>query len=207
VEIYGSNFSAGIAQASGKPLATSLGGTSVLIGGIAAPLFYVSPGQIDAQLPFELAPGNLYQVQVNNSGALSTPAVIPLTPESPGIAALASGQVIAQRYPDHSLVTDAIPAKPEDYLTIYLVGLGATDPPVAAGISSPAGLLIHPVVAPMLYLNGNPVPVKFAGLSPGSVGLYQINFQVPAGTPDGELTLVVSQGGVKSNVTILPVKR
>jgi adhesin/invasin len=206
VEIFGSNLSAGVAQASGEPLTTSLGGTSVLIGGIAAPLFYVSPGQIDAQLPFSLAPGMLAQVQVNNSGALSTPDVIHLTSDSPGIAVLPSGQVIAQRYPDNSLVTDATPARPGDYLTIYLVGLGATDQPVAAGSSSPSGVLVRPLIAPVLYLSGNPVPVAFGGLTPGSVGLYQINFQVPAGTPDGDLTLLVSQGGVNSNVTTLPVK-
>jgi uncharacterized protein (TIGR03437 family) len=97
-----------------------------------------APGQIDAQLPFELNPGNRYQVQVNNNGALSTPGFIDLAVVSPGITALASGQVIAQRYPNYSLVTEAAPAKPEDYLTIYLVGLGVTDPPVASGAISPA---------------------------------------------------------------------
>ena len=207
VEIYGSNFAGGIAQTLGEPLTTTLGGTSVLIGGIAAPLFYVSPEQINAQLPFALLPGNLYQVQVNNGGALSTPNSIEVAPHTPGIAALESGQVIAQSYPNYSLVTEAAPAKPGQYVTIYLVGLGATDPPVAAGASSPADGLAHPLIAPTLNLNGNTVPIEFAGLTPGSVGLYQINFQVPADTPDGDLTLIVSQGGVDSNAATLPVKQ
>jgi uncharacterized protein (TIGR03437 family) len=206
VEIYGSNFAGGIAQTLGEPLTTTLGVTSVLIGGIAAPLFYVSPGQINAQLPFALIPGNLYQVQVNNGGALSTPNSIEAVSLSPGIAALESGQVIAQSYPNYNLVTEAAPTKPGQYVTIYLVGLGATDPPMAAGATSPADRLVYPLIAPTLNLNGNMVPVQFAGLTPGSVGLYQINFQVPADTPDGDLTLVVSQGGVNSNVVILPVK-
>jgi adhesin/invasin len=207
VEIYGSNFAGGIAQTLGEPLTTTLGGTSVLIGGIAAPLFYVSPEQINAQLPFALLPGNLYQVQVNNGGALSTPNSIEVAPHTPGIAALESGQVIAQSYPNYSLVTEATPAKPGDYVTIYLVGLGATDPPVAAGSPSPTYGLAHPLIAPTLNLNGNAVPVEFAGLTPGSVGLYQINFQVPPDAPDGDLNLIVSQGGVDSNAATLPVKQ
>jgi uncharacterized protein (TIGR03437 family) len=60
---------------------------------------------------------------------------------------------------------------------------------------------------PTLTLNGNPVPVEFAGLTPQFVGLYQINFQIPANTPDGDLNLVVYQAGVASNTAILPVKQ
>jgi uncharacterized protein (TIGR03437 family) len=206
VAIYGSNLAAGASQASGAPVATTLGGSSVLIGGIAAPLFYVAPGQINAQIPFELTPGNQFQVQVNNGGALSTPDSIQLVSVAPGIAALPFGQVIAQRYPDNSRVTADAPAKPGDYLTIYLLGLGATDQRVATGAASPAGVLVHPLIAPTLTLNGNTVPIAFAGLTPGMVGLYQINFQVPESAPAGDLKLVVSQAGTDSNATILPVK-
>jgi uncharacterized protein (TIGR03437 family) len=170
-------------------------------------LFYVSPGQINAQVPFELTPGNQYQIQVNNAGALSTPEMIQVAAQTPAIAALASGQVIAQRYPDYSLVMDDAPARPGDHLTIYLTGLGATDQRVASGAPSPASALIHPLAAPTLTLNGNTVPVDFAGLAPGSVGLYQINFEVPEGTPGGNLALVVSQAGSISNAATLPVKR
>jgi uncharacterized protein (TIGR03437 family) len=207
VEIYGSNLAPGIVPASSAPLATTLGGTSVLIGGVAAPLFYVSPGQINAQVPFELTPGNQYQIQVNKSGTLSTPEMVQVAAQTPAIAALASGQVIAQRYPDYSLVTEDAPARPGDHLTIYLTGLGATDQRVASGAPSPASALIHPLAAPTLTLNGNTVPVDFAGLAPGSVGLYQINFEVPEGTPGGNLVLVVCQAGSISNAATLPVKR
>jgi uncharacterized protein (TIGR03437 family) len=178
----------------------------VQIGGIAAPLFYAAPGQINVQVPFELAPGNRYQVQVNNGGSLSTPDSIQVAPVSPGMAVL-SGVIIAQRYPDNSLITEASPAKPGDYLTIYLVGLGATDQPVATGAAAPGNTLVHPLAVPTLTLNGNPVPVAFAGLTPLFVGLYQMNFQIPANTPNGDLNLVVSQAGVASNMAILPVKQ
>jgi uncharacterized protein (TIGR03437 family) len=59
----------------------------------------------------------------------------------------------------------------------------------------------------VVTLGGNPVPVLFAGLTPQSVGLYQIDIQVPNVAVEGNLTLTVSQGGVASNTTILPVRR
>jgi uncharacterized protein (TIGR03437 family) len=207
IDIYGSNLASGTAQALSAPLSTTLGQTSVLIGGIAAPLFYVAPGQINAQIPFELTAGNQYQVQVNNSGALSTPDSIQLAPVSPAIAALTDGQVIAQRYPDYSLVTEDAPAKPGDYLTIYLVGMGATDPAVGTGAASPGQTPAQLVAQPVLMVNGNSIPIQFAGMTPGAIGLYQINFQVPASAPDGDLTLIVSQAGMDSNTTVLPVKQ
>jgi uncharacterized protein (TIGR03437 family) len=61
-------------------------------------------------------------------------------------------------------------------------------------------------VAPSLMLNDQAVPIDFSGLTPGAVGLYQINFQVPTGVPDGDLTLIVRQDGVQSNAVTLPVK-
>jgi len=207
VSIYGSNLASGIAQALSAPLPPNLGQTSVLIGGISAPLFYVAPGQINAQIPFELTAGYQYQVQVNNSGALSTPDSIQLAPVSPGVATLSGGQVIAQRYPDYGLVTEDAPAKPGDYLTIYLVGMGATDPAAGTGAASPGQTPAQLVTQPILKVNGNAIPIGFAGMTPGSVGLYQINFQVPANAPDGDLTLMVSQAGMDSNTTVLPVKQ
>ena len=119
------------------PLPTSINQTSVVIGGLQAPLYYVSPTQINAQVPFELVAGNTYQVIVNANGALSTPNPIQLTTVSPGIAASPSGQVIAQ-FPDNSPVSESTPAKPGDYVVIYLVGMGATDTSVATGAASPS---------------------------------------------------------------------
>jgi uncharacterized protein (TIGR03437 family) len=207
VAIYGSNLAGGVAPSTTVPLSTSLGGTTVLIGGIPAPLYYVSPGQINAQIPFELIPGNNYEVLVSGNGGLSTPDTLQLTAVDPGIAAFQTGQIIAQHAADYSLVTEASPAVPGEYLIFYLAGLGVTDNPVATGGPSPSNPLDHPLIAPVLTLNGNPVPFVFAGLTPTAVGLYQIDFQVPSGTPGGDLTLLVSQAGSPTNSTILPVAK
>ena len=204
LQIYGSNFSASSAQATALPLPTTLGGTSVTIGGIAAPLYYVGPNQIDAQLPHELTPGNSYQVMVNSNGVLSMPDTIHVTTATPGIAAFASGQIVAQ-HADYSLVTESSPAVPGEYLVIYLSGLGLTDNILADGAQTPPSPALTPLIAPTLTLNGVSIPIYFSGLTPGYAGLYQMNFQIPLNTPNGDIQLVVSQGGSASNRAILPV--
>jgi uncharacterized protein (TIGR03437 family) len=104
------------------------------------------------------------------------------------------------------LVSAASPARPGEYLVLYLVGMGQTDYPPAAGAASPGNPLARVTSAPVVTLGSSPAPVLFAGLSPGSVGLYQIDIQVPNVPVDGNLMLTVIQGGVVSNVTVLPVR-
>ena len=204
LQIYGSNLAATAVTSSKVPLTTTLGSTSVSIGGNPVPLYYVSPTQINAQAPFELVPGNQYQVIVNVAGALTAPQTISIAPVEPGIAGYQNGQIIAQHL-DGTLVSETSPAQPGTYVIFYLAGLGPTDVPVADGAGSPFNPLAHPVNQPTLTLNGVSQPYQFVGLTPGIVGLYQINFLVPTGTPNGDIQLVISQSGVPSNPVILPV--
>jgi uncharacterized protein (TIGR03437 family) len=206
IAIYGANLASQISQPTSIPLATALNGTSVIIGGRPAPLFYVSPGQINVQVPFELDPSKQYQVVVSANGAIATPQSIQLTPAVPGLAAFGDGTLIAQ-HPDGTLVSQTSPAQQGEYLVMYLLGMGLTNTTVPSGASSPANPLALPMVTPVLTLGGTPVPIAFAGLTPGLVGLYQINMQVPQNAPAGNQLLVVSQDGVVSNTTILPIQQ
>jgi uncharacterized protein (TIGR03437 family) len=202
VQIYGSNLAAQTVTASAIPLPTGLNQTSVIIGGMAAPLYFVSPGQINAQVPFELTAGNPYQVVVNANNALSTPNPIQLTADSPGIAQYAAGQVIAQHL-NFSLVTETAPAAPGEIIMIYVAGMGLTNQTVPSGTASPQANVLDAVT---LTLGGAPVTnVIYAGLTPTVVGLYQIDFQVPAGAPNGDLQLVLTQTSGVSNSSIVPV--
>ena len=205
VEIFGSNLAAGGTStiASSLPFLTTLGNVSVVIGGIPAPLYYVSPGQINAEVPFELTPGGNYQVIVSANGALTVPDHFVSAPAAPGIAAYGSGGIIAQHL-DGTLITAASPAMPAEIVVFYLAGLGSAMNQPATGNAAPAPPT-GPVNPLVLTLNGTVTPALFVGLTPGTVGLYQIDFTVPAGTPDGNLVLTVSQAGAISNVTILPV--
>ena len=205
LEIFGSNLSAAPAVPSTAQLPTTLGGTSVTIGGIPAPLYYAGPGQIDAQVPYELTPGDSYQVIVGANGAIGMPGSIQIAAATPGVAAFPNGQVVAQ-HPNFTLVSETSPAAPGEYLVIYLAGMGLTNNIIADGAPTPDSPLSIPRIAPTLTLNGVSIPIYFSGLTPGYTGLYQMNFQVPLNTPNGDTQLVVSQGGQASNPVILPVQ-
>jgi uncharacterized protein (TIGR03437 family) len=206
VQIFGSQLAGVTAASNQPPLPTTLQGTSVLIGGIPAPLFYISPTQVNAQIPFELVPGHAYPVIVIAGNSLTVPESIQLAPLAPGVARLPDGSVIAQ-HADFSLVTEAAPAKPGEYLVAYLAGLGLTDVPVPDGAASPSNPLATVSVAPAVTLNGEPVIVAFAGLTPGLVGLYQINFQVPTDASAGDLVLQVTQQDVAADAGTIAVAK
>lgn len=203
IAIYGQNLAASASQATSIPLPTIYNGTSALIGGIPAPLYYISPTQVNAQIPFELLPGSRYDVLVSANGALTNPQPIQLSPATPGLAAFSDGTLIAQ-HTDGSLVSQTSPASGGEYLVSYLAGLGDTGVPVSSGAASPSNPLAEPQNALTLTINGSTYPTAFVGLTPGLVGLYQMNFQVPGGLPAGNLTITVSQNGVSSNQTVLP---
>lgn len=207
VQIYGSNLSAQPNTATALPLPEALGGTKVLIGGKNAPLYFASATQINAQVPIDLKPNQQYQIVVSANGALSTPDTIQLTDVAPGIATFANGAVIAQHL-DGSLVIDGKnPAKPGEIVIFYMSGLGVTDNQVGSGEASPGDVLARPTVPLKLTLNGLDAPVQFVGLTPGLVGLFQVNFKVPDAAPDGNLDLLIQQGDILSNKTILPVRK
>jgi uncharacterized protein (TIGR03437 family) len=205
VQIYGSGLAAQRSAPTTLPLPTSMGGTSVIIGGIPAPLFYVSPDQINAQIPFELTAGNQYQVIVSANGALTTPQPIQLNGGAPSILGFSSGAVVAQHL-DGTLILDSSPAVPGEFVIIYSSGLGATDIPVASGSASPADPPARVADPPVVTLSGNPVSLLFAGLTPGFVGLYQLNFQIPAEIATGNYELVLTQSGALSNKTVLAIQ-
>ncbi|MEX2262557.1 MAG: IPT/TIG domain-containing protein [Bryobacteraceae bacterium] len=204
--LYGSDFATSTASAS-PPYPKTLNGVSVIVGGVEAPLYYVSPGQINAQLPAEHSPDREYQILVLSSGALTAPDSIAVNRVSPGTAAYAEGGVIAQNAVTGALITSAAPARPEEYMTIYLTGLGATNPAVPSGAPAPAAEPLARVVTPVtVTLDGVSLNVLYAGLTPNFAGLYQVNFQIPANARTGNLNLVVRQDGVES-ITTLPVRQ
>jgi uncharacterized protein (TIGR03437 family) len=204
VQIFGSAMAA-TTGSTGIPLPSMLNGTSVLIGGELAPLYYVSGGQINAQIPVDLVPGQQYQVLVSANNAYTTPGTINIAPVTPGIARLANGQVIAQ-HADFSLVTEDAPAKPGEYLVAYLAGMGLTDTPVDTGAQAPSSPLAAVNASASVAIDGEAASVLFAGLTPGFIGLYQINFQVPSDVQSGDRKLEILQGGLAANTSVLPVQ-
>jgi uncharacterized protein (TIGR03437 family) len=205
--IFGANLANQTAISSTLPLPDSLQGTSVIIGGRQAPILFVSPGQVNVQVPFELASGQPYQVIVSTPGGLTSPEVIHLAGVSPGVAESPGGQVIAQHIDSKgTLVSESAPAQPGEFIVLYLVGLGLTDTPVASGIASPSSPPANAADMPSITINGEDVKILFAGLTPGLVGLYQMDVQVPLDAKDGDLNLLIAQAGAAANTGILPVR-
>jgi uncharacterized protein (TIGR03437 family) len=173
---------AGTVVAQQIPLPESLGGVSVTVAGIAAPMYSVSNvnGQEQATFlaPPELAGRTTATVVVTRDGQASAPADVAVLAEQPGVYTTDGTQAVAVHNADYSLVTTSNPLAVGEYAFVYASGLGtATQFTVTLG--------------------GVPCPVQYAGPAPGFPGVYQVNFQVPA-VGSGTLTLVVTAAGVAS---------
>lgn len=207
--LFGTNLAAETAQAGSVPLPRELGGVRVLVGGIAAPLFYVSPGQINFQTPFETAAGPA-AVLVERGGVPSAIRAAAVRTNAPGIftyqpAADATAPVIVHL--DGSVVTPASPARAGEPLVIFATGVGGLSDPPATGEASAAAPLAASTVDPTVTVGGAPAAVLFAGLTPGFVGLLQINVQLPESLPAGdELELVAAFGPDAAQTVMLAVK-
>jgi uncharacterized protein (TIGR03437 family) len=206
--IYGSGLTSGAGGSPGKlPLVNTFDGTSVLIGGRPAPLYYTSTGQLNVQLPPELTPNQTYSMLVSVDGAISIPQNVIAGTTTPGVAAFSDGRLIAQHSDvNATLVDSTAPAKAGETLVMYLDGMGATMPAVASGAAAPGVEPLARVVnTPEVTVDGTPAAIVYAGLTPFAVGLFQIDFTVPPSAKTGNLDVVVMQNGVAANATTLPV--
>ncbi|MCX6616467.1 MAG: IPT/TIG domain-containing protein, partial [Acidobacteria bacterium] len=196
ISIFGTQLASGEAQASKLPLERELNGVSVRVGTLTAPLYYVGPDQINAQLPFEAAAADTVSIAVVTQGRITSPCAYAVAPAQPGIfraganAAVLDGQ--------SRLVTPDNPARIGDVLQIFATGLGATDVAVQTGAPAPAFSTVRlPITA---TIGGVQATVVYQGLAPGFVGLYQVNVVVPEGaTPGSAVPLVLRQNGLVSN--------
>jgi uncharacterized protein (TIGR03437 family) len=204
--IYGKNLATATVSPGLLPLPTIFSGTTVNIGGIAAPLYFLSNGQLNIQIPAELKVNQTYQVAVTVGTAVAVlPGGIQITSAAPGVSAFADGHLIAQ-HGDFTLVDDTRPGKPGEALVMYLSGMGPTNPLVATGQQAPGNPPATVVNQPSVTIDGQDAQILFAGLTPGGIGLYQINFVVPSTAKSGDLTVVIKQAGSPANVTRLKVQ-
>ena len=198
------------------PWPPSFNNSFALIGATQAPLYYLSPHQLDILIPNDATVTQQTPIVLSVNNALTLPLMLNLVPAAPGVLSYDDGlsatspqngaHIKAQHSADGSLVSSTSPAKPGEYLVMYLVGMGATNPSVASGFVSPGPPgLAQVTVQPTVTVDSQPSTVAFAGLTPTFIGLYQIDFQVPTGAKSGELEVDVTQNGVAANPTLLPV--
>ncbi len=193
ISIYGTNLASTTATAAQVPWPPSLGNVSVTINGVAAPLYYVSSTQINAQVPFETQPGNA-TLSVSSGGS----AAFPVTTTGPGI-------FLAQNFSDGNANSAGDPVAAGQYLVIYMTGQGAVDNPVATGAAAGSSPLSNSIAKVTATVGGQNAQVLFAGLTPGLVGVLQVDLQVPA-VASGSQPLIVTIGGVPSNTLSVAIR-
>lgn len=196
ISLFGSRLGSAEAVATRLPLDRDLSGVSVRIGRNAAPLYYVSPGQINAQVPYEIISTESVAVVVSFGGRLTLPQTYLVAPVQPGLfRAGANAAILDGR---SRLVTPENPARIADTLQIFATGLGITEPAVETGVGAPgSSRVLLPVT---VTIGGQEAAVVYQGLAPGFVGLYQVNVVVPAGVAPGDaVSVVLRQNGVPSN--------
>jgi uncharacterized protein (TIGR03437 family) len=218
IEIYGSNLAVGTqswaaADFSGVNAPISLGGTSVTIGGQAAFIDFISPGQVNALVPSNIAAGT-QPMTVTVGSVTSAASNITVNPVQPGIDAPPSFNIGGTQYAvaqfadgTYVLPTGAIagltsrPAQAGDEIVLYGIGFGPVTPSIPAGqLVQQANALASPFG---MSIGGTPVAnVAYAGSAPGFTGLYQFNVIVPANPGSGAVPLTFTVGGVAGTQTL-----
>ena len=176
--LYGTGLAKSL-QVAAPPYPSSLNGVSVLINNKPAPLYFVSPGQLNVLVPYATT-GPTATIMVQN-GVNSNTVTVPVAATSPGIYTLdqsgSGGGAIL--HADYSLVNAAKPAIGGETVLIYLTGLGTVTPPVADGTAG-TGSALHTADADLVvYVGGQQATVLFKGLAHGFPGLYQLNVTLP----------------------------
>ncbi len=183
----------------------SVNGISVTINGVAAPLYYVSPTQINGQIPFETAPGTATAI-ITVNGSLPAQMNFPVVPAAPDVLVQGGGTQAVAVNQTGTVNSPTTAAHPGDVEVVYLSGIGIPSPSIPTAGSAPSTPPFAQVNYPyQIALNGQQVPVYFLGYAPGYTALVQANFGIPANLT-GDLSLVITVNGLASVPTIVSVR-
>lgn len=217
VTIFGANLgptSAAEAQLNGDVVADRAESTQVLIGGVAAPLLYASPTQINTVVPFGVS-GATTDFQVVYQGQTTASVTMPVQAASPAVfsADTSGGGQGAILNQDGSVNTQTNAAAPGSVVVLYITGAGLTTPASQDAVLTPSETNPSAYPVPALPVSvtifGLPAKVLYAGAAPGIIaGVLQLNVVVPAGAyPATYDQIVVSIGDyVSPSAVTLTVK-
>jgi uncharacterized protein (TIGR03437 family) len=226
ISIFGSALSDLTRTFATPYLPISLGGVSVSFDvpskniSLPAPIHFVSSGQINVQIPWELqgqssalmkvSIGNFSSLNCDNSGSNCSAYTVPLNDYSPAMfeyTEASSGQRLAAALDSNFLLVGTNhPVARGSTVQLYVNGLGPVSNQPPSGQVSPAQPLATTRVTPTVTIGGQTAQVQFSGLAPFIVGLYQINVVVPTNIGTGVQNVVITQNGVLSKSSQLPVQ-
>lgn len=217
VSLFGTNLGSFTLIAVAPPLPTTFGGVTVGMDSTAAPLFFASPAQINLQIPWELVGQAQVSVTVSVGSITSAPVALNLTSFAPGIFTVNSqgngqGAILISSTGELAALEGSLPGRATrpvrsgEFLSIYCTGLGDVTNRPASGLPAPGDPLSTTIAAPTVTIGGVSAAVNFSGLSPGFVGVYQVDVQVPENVPTGaEVPVELTIGGAASNTVTIAV--
>jgi uncharacterized protein (TIGR03437 family) len=193
---------------SGGQLPVEINYVRVYVQDEPVPLLFVSPGQVNFVMANEQNPGSV-RVRVVSEGVSGPEAVVTLTDSAPTLFAGPNSYALATDAAGKLLTAD-YPAHAGDIIVIYATGLGRTNPQPQSGEIPHYIAQMVALASLKIALAGktvDPMLIKYAGISPGSAGLYQINLEVPAGTdPDPVIQVWVGTGTPAASSLRIPIR-
>ena len=211
IALFGNNLANGISVVSTPNLPVSMGGVSVSFDApqisVPAHIHFVTPGQINVQIPWELAGQTSAQIKVSINGNTGPLFTVPLVAYSPALFEYASGSssYAASLDENFKLIGPANPARQGRIIQLYGNGLGPLDNTPVSGDPTLAFPFASTTTLPVVTIGGVNAPVQFSGLSPTLVSVYQLNVTVP-NTGPGTKAVVVTIGGVTSKASSIVVQ-
>ncbi len=176
-------------------LPLSLAEVTVYVNGLQANLFYVSPGQINFLIPYEITTSTAV-LFVNRQGIDGPFVTIQLATTSPAFFQW-SGNLAVAEHADGTLISALAPAQGGEVIVLFAAGLGRTSPDLSSGFIAQVAVSILSASQLQVLLNGVPCPpgnIYYAGVTPGFAGLYQINLKLPAALPPNpQIQLAIGQ--------------
>jgi uncharacterized protein (TIGR03437 family) len=206
IVLYGSNLAPGTKVATAAPFPTSLNGVQVSVNGLPAPLYYVSPTQIAAIVPYGIT-FSIGQIQVTNNGVPSNSVTEFVNKTTPGIFTLSANGLSygAIEHADGTVVTTGHPAQPGETVAVFISGLGGVFPPVPEGSPAPSSPLSNTTNTIAAFVGGNAATVAYAGLAPFLAGLYQVNLTIPAAAVAGDNVVDISGPDADASQALISV--
>jgi uncharacterized protein (TIGR03437 family) len=192
LSVFGAGLAGATQTTSGNPLPYAAGSVTATVNNLAAPLLYVSPTQVNVQIPYEVGAGPAV-LGINNNGQVAG-FQFQVAPSAPAIYTDGSGNLAG----NPAVAAGAIG-------TLYLNGAGDVTPTLLTGNLAPSSPVVSPVLPLSVTVGGVPALLQYSGLAPLALGVTQVNFYVPASAAAGPQPVVVTVGGNASppvNVTV-----
>jgi len=181
--IFGSGLAGDTLSTPLVPLLTQFNHVAVTVNGYLCPIYFISPGQINVQIPYEVPVGSA-TLNVSYNGQSATLPLL-ISKAAPGVFADSTGAPVPNQT-----------AKRGDTITLYVTGEGAASPAPTTGNTPIAAAVPKPLQAVTVSVGGAVAATPFVGIPSWAIGLTQVNYTIPATAPLGKQQIVVSVGGV-----------